>query len=520
MPSPLRGVAAARPARRRGRRRPPKRPGCASSPRASPTAGYTAEGTLVPTRASGRADSPTRATAAVGRGRPRRPRRRPRSACTATRRARCHRRCGAAPRWRPPGSRSAPSADGRPVMARLVGRTARTPCSPSTTRSPRSSRVGGGAWRHGSRVDDVVPAARTVLVRYRGVRCTTAVRALLLAPPPAPAVGAGRRSCTIDVELRRRRPRRRSPSRSGCPSTEVVRSAHGADVHGAFCGFAPASPTSSASTLRCSCRAGRRRGTPCPPARSPIAAEFTAVYPTASPGGWHLLGRTSTVMFDVDRDAAGVGRARARPCDSSADRPMIEVALRRRGDHGPGSRPPRPAPTSASAAAGPPTSPSHDLANRLVGNDPAAATLETLWRAAAARAAARGRGRRRRRRRVRRWTTARRSATGCRRRCPPGPRCRCGRHRTACAVPRRPRRDRRRAGARLAQPRHPRRARPALVGDGDVLRSAPTRARPVTAELHRRAPWPDDDRVVPGPAAGLVHATPRGTLLTSSSVPS
>ena len=33
-----------------------------------------------------------------------------------------------------------------------------------------------------------------------------------------------------------------------------------------------------------------------------IANEFTGVYPTLSPGGWHLLGHTDVQMFDVDRE--------------------------------------------------------------------------------------------------------------------------------------------------------------------------------------------------------------------------
>ena len=33
-----------------------------------------------------------------------------------------------------------------------------------------------------------------------------------------------------------------------------------------------------------------------------IADRWTGVYPAASPGGWHLLGRTATVLWDLDRD--------------------------------------------------------------------------------------------------------------------------------------------------------------------------------------------------------------------------
>ncbi len=32
-----------------------------------------------------------------------------------------------------------------------------------------------------------------------------------------------------------------------------------------------------------------------------IAGEQTGVYPIESPGGWHLIGRTSTTMFDAER---------------------------------------------------------------------------------------------------------------------------------------------------------------------------------------------------------------------------
>jgi KipI family sensor histidine kinase inhibitor len=34
-----------------------------------------------------------------------------------------------------------------------------------------------------------------------------------------------------------------------------------------------------------------------------IAAAQTAIYPLDTPGGWHIIGSTSTVMFDPARDA-------------------------------------------------------------------------------------------------------------------------------------------------------------------------------------------------------------------------
>jgi allophanate hydrolase subunit 1 len=32
-----------------------------------------------------------------------------------------------------------------------------------------------------------------------------------------------------------------------------------------------------------------------------IAAEYTAVYPSVSPGGWHLIGTTDAVLWDPTR---------------------------------------------------------------------------------------------------------------------------------------------------------------------------------------------------------------------------
>jgi allophanate hydrolase subunit 1 len=32
-----------------------------------------------------------------------------------------------------------------------------------------------------------------------------------------------------------------------------------------------------------------------------LAGEYTAAYPTASPGGWHVIGRTDAVLWDASR---------------------------------------------------------------------------------------------------------------------------------------------------------------------------------------------------------------------------
>lgn len=69
----------------------------------------------------------------------------------------------------------------------------------------------------------------------------------------------------------------------------------------AFCGFAPgfAYLTGLDPSLHLP-----RRDTPrtrVPAGSIAIAAEYTAVYPSASPGGWHLIGRTDATLFDPQR---------------------------------------------------------------------------------------------------------------------------------------------------------------------------------------------------------------------------
>jgi KipI family sensor histidine kinase inhibitor len=64
-----------------------------------------------------------------------------------------------------------------------------------------------------------------------------------------------------------------------------------------------------------------RRATPrtrVPAGAVGLAGPFAGVYPTASPGGWQLVGRTDAVLFDVDREPPALlapgRRVRFRSC--------------------------------------------------------------------------------------------------------------------------------------------------------------------------------------------------------------
>ena len=83
---------------------------------------------------------------------------------------------------------------------------------------------------------------------------------------------------------------------------EVVATHTGTDFVVAFCGFAPGFPYCTGLPERF---AVPRLDSPRPrvPAGSVgLAGRFTGVYPSASPGGWRLIGRTDLSMLEPDRD--------------------------------------------------------------------------------------------------------------------------------------------------------------------------------------------------------------------------
>lgn len=146
-------------------------------------------------------------------------------------------------------------------------------------------------------VDEIVPAARTVLVRYRTTE-PPALRDLLMAPAP-PVGDSGR---LVEIVVRYDGPDLEAvAATTGLSVADVIRLHSGTDYTAAFCGFTPGFAYLAGLPPQLHLP---RRPTPrtVVPARSvAIGSEFTGVYPTASPGGWHLLGTAQATMFDLDR---------------------------------------------------------------------------------------------------------------------------------------------------------------------------------------------------------------------------
>ena len=131
---------------------------------------------------------------------------------------------------------------------------------------------------------------------------------------------------------------------SGLSVDEVIALHSGALYRCDFCGFAPGFAYLSGldPLLHLPRRATPR--TSVPAGSVAIAGPYTAVYPSASPGGWHLLGRTDATLWDLDADPPSPitpgTTVRFRPVDASGRRQSRTVRTIRAQNAGPaGSRP-------------------------------------------------------------------------------------------------------------------------------------------------------------------------------------
>jgi KipI family sensor histidine kinase inhibitor len=156
------------------------------------------------------------------------------------------------------------------------------------------------AWRAAALpgVEDVVPAARTVLVVHEDRFDTS------LLVPPAGALGA------LPGELMRVPVRYDGDdlipvaAAVGVTVDEVIALHTAPEYTCAFCGFMPGFSYLVGLDERLQLP---RRATPrtrVPAGAVAIASEFSAVYPGVSPGGWHLLGVTTMVMWDDSLEPA------------------------------------------------------------------------------------------------------------------------------------------------------------------------------------------------------------------------
>ena len=149
--------------------------------------------------------------------------------------------------------------------------------------------------------EELVPAARTVLVRLGRPPAGTDVAALRRLDPAGVDVPEPAGEVTLDVAFD-------GPDldevaeRTGRSVDALVAALTGTELTVAFSGFAPGFGylTGLPADLHVPRRATPR--TRVPAGAVGLAGPYAGVYPRASPGGWQLVGRTDAVLFDVDRE--------------------------------------------------------------------------------------------------------------------------------------------------------------------------------------------------------------------------
>ena len=164
---------------------------------------------------------------------------------------------------------------------------------------------------------DVVPAARTVLVD--GVPDPAAWLARL--DEAASGHRSDRRGATgsralgqeVTIPVRYDGPDLAKVATAwGCDAGEVVARHAAALFTVAFCGFAPgfAYCTSDPPLPQVPRRPDPRREVAA--GSVGLAGPYSGIYPRAMPGGWQLIGTTSVMLFDGDREPAALLRPGVR----------------------------------------------------------------------------------------------------------------------------------------------------------------------------------------------------------------
>ncbi len=176
-------------------------------------------------------------------------------------------------------------------------------------------------------VIDLVPAATTVLVRFDSP-LNVDMPALAALPPQAASGPVEQQVVTIPV-LYGGADLPEVAEESGMAPEELIALHAAAEYTVDFCGFAPGFGYLSGVPERLHVP---RLASPRPrvPAGSvALAAGYTAVYPTESPGGWRLIGRTNLTMFDPHREPAALLspgiRVRFDPVDTLATTAAAET---------------------------------------------------------------------------------------------------------------------------------------------------------------------------------------------------
>ncbi|MGK5445288.1 5-oxoprolinase subunit B family protein [Micromonospora sp. URMC 105] len=147
---------------------------------------------------------------------------------------------------------------------------------------------------------EIVPAAATVLLDGVPEPAVAAARIAGWTPRPAAATAA-----TARVEVPTVYDGEDLPVVArhwGATVPEVVRRLRETEFRVAFCGFAPGFAYLTGLPPQCGVPRLASPRTRVPAGSVALAGPYAGIYPTASPGGWLLVGRTDLPLFDVHAD--------------------------------------------------------------------------------------------------------------------------------------------------------------------------------------------------------------------------
>ena len=160
--------------------------------------------------------------------------------------------------------------------------------------------AGDGVWAD---VDDLVPAARTLLV---GARPTTDLdelgRAVVGAARGAALAATSAEQRVVEIAVRYDGPDLEEVAQlTGLAPDEVVTAHTGTPWRVGFGGFAPGFAYLVGGDPRLVVARRAEPRTRVPAGSVGLAGEFSGIYPRESPGGWQLIGSTDVVLWDADR---------------------------------------------------------------------------------------------------------------------------------------------------------------------------------------------------------------------------
>lgn len=167
-------------------------------------------------------------------------------------------------------------------------------------RRSTASEQGSAVW---AQIQDVVPAARTVLVVTRP-GTDLGVLAQQLRTLSRPGDAAGRAEIEeVEIPVHYDGPDLDDVARlTGLSAREVVEAHTATPWAVGFGGFAPGFAYLVDGDPRLEVARRESPRTTVPAGSVGLAGEFSGVYPRESPGGWQLIGRTDATLWDVDRD--------------------------------------------------------------------------------------------------------------------------------------------------------------------------------------------------------------------------